>query len=136
MLKGTKDFLGHQRKLVGTTIGLILAVMSFPAWAQGTPSILLGPGATSPCFDVVPMTDNAVPYGPIMINRCTGVTWLLVRENVFDTKGNPTGKFAFRWHPLSSAGNEAIFGLSNPPGSSSTPAVEFNAPANKPNTGK
>jgi hypothetical protein len=73
---------------------IILAMISSPAWAQGTPSILLGPGTAALCFDVVPATGDT-PFGPILINHCTGATWLLVREDVSDVKGTPTENLRF-----------------------------------------
>jgi hypothetical protein len=111
-------------------------MISSPAWAQGTPSILLGPGTAALCFDVVPTTGDA-PFGPILINRCTGATWLLVREDAPDMKGTPTGKFTFRWHPLGSAANEVILGPRGLPGSPSVPgAASSEAPENRPNSSR
>jgi hypothetical protein len=101
----------------------IMTMASFSAWAQGAGSILATPNTTTLCFEVVPMTRDAAPSSPILINRCTGATWFLAQESVTDARGNSTGKFVLRWHPLGSAGNEAILGSSGLPG---TPSPQAN----------
>jgi hypothetical protein len=103
----------------------ILAMTTFSAWAQGTGSILLGPGTTAPCFDVVLTTGDAAPFGSILINRCTGATWFLARDALTDAAGKSTGNFIFRWHSLSSSGNEVVLGVPDLPRQSSAPAVDL-----------
>lgn len=118
---------------------VILAMTSFPAWGQGNPSILLGPGAGAAplCFNIVPTTGDVAPFGPILINRCTGATWFLVREDVSDAKGAPAGKFTFRWHPLGSVANEAVLGSPGLPGSPTAPGITASkVPDNKSNSGR
>jgi hypothetical protein len=63
------------------------------------------------CFDVVPTTGNAAPFGPILVNRCTGATWLLAREPVSDAKGKTTNNFSFAWSPLEIERSPAILGF-------------------------
>jgi hypothetical protein len=51
------------------------------------------------CFGVVmPATGNA---GSIMIDRCTGKTWVLARSTLKEG-------YALRWHPISVESNEYI----------------------------
>ena len=102
---------------------MMLAMTSFPALAQGAGSILLGPGTTAPCFDVVLTSGDTAPFGSILINRCTGATWFLARDASLDAKGNLTGKFLYRWHILGSAGSEVVLGYPNQPGSPATPST-------------
>jgi hypothetical protein len=103
----------------------ILAALSFSAQAQGAGSILLGPGTTAPCFDVVLAKGEAAPFGSVLVNRCTGATWFLARDAMPDAKGNATGRFMYRWHILGSAGNEVILGNPNLAGQSSAPGVDL-----------
>lgn len=102
----------------------ILATLSFSAWAQGSGSILLGPGTTAPCFDVVLATGDSAPFGSVLVNRCTGATWFLARDAQLDAKGSLTGKFMYRWHVLGSAGNEVVLGYPSLPVPSSAPDVD------------
>lgn len=103
----------------------ILATISFSAWAQGSGSILLGPGTTAPCFDVVLTKGDTAPFGSVLVNRCTGATWFLARDAMLDTKGNLTGKFMYRWHVLGSAGSEVVLGYPSLPGPISAPDVDL-----------
>ena len=52
-----------------------------------------------PCYMVVPTSGNAL--GSILVDRCTGKTWILVRTDV----GKGT---AVRWWPISTETGEAI----------------------------
>jgi hypothetical protein len=109
----------------------VLAMTTLSAWAQGTGSILLAPGTTTPCFDVVLTTGDAAPFGSILINRCTGASWFLAQDAVTDAKGNLTGNFIFRWHSLGSSGNEVVLGVPGQPGQSSAPAVDLKSSNSK-----
>jgi hypothetical protein len=105
-------------------IVIALAMVSSPAWAQETASKTQGSGITASCFDVVSAAGAATSIGPIEINHCTGATWFLAKEMVSDVNGNPTKKYAFRWHPFSSNANEAVLGTSAIPG---TPPVRISS---------
>ena len=55
-------------------------------------------GASTACFDVVFRAGQApgpAPDGAILINRCSGATWMLIRASL-DNKGS----FTYRWSPL------------------------------------
>jgi hypothetical protein len=73
-----------------------------PVWAQEAPS---GSSAGVPCFEVIPAAANVIPYGPILVDRCTGHTWVLARAEAGDAKGK---SFAFRWFPLAIIPQEAV----------------------------
>lgn len=66
------------------------------------------------CFEVIPAVINAVPYAPILVDRCDGRTWILTRGDLPDVKGH-AGAFAFRWHPLINMENEAVLTFPEPP---------------------
>ena len=51
-----------------------------------------GSAAEAPCFEIYP-NSNAGPEGAILLNKCTGQSWLLVSVNT--GHGNTTG-----WHPI------------------------------------
>jgi hypothetical protein len=52
------------------------------------------------CFEVVPGNLNTAPQRPILLNRCTGATWLLAKEFVREANGKPTQSFRWYWNPL------------------------------------
>lgn len=52
------------------------------------------------CFDVISGNQNAVPQRPILLNRCTGATWLLEKRFAHDVSGQVTRSFRWYWSPL------------------------------------
>lgn len=49
------------------------------------------------CFHVSPEVKT---IGNIMLNECTGETWLLVRTRLDDKGLSAGGAFTYRWYPL------------------------------------
>ena len=93
-------------------IGLTIRLINSPALAETpAPTTTTSPSsaATTTCFDVVPLAAEAPPHGPILVDRCTGHTWLLLRVNL--EKNGKT--FTYRWLPLSLENGEPVlqFGL-------------------------
>jgi hypothetical protein len=82
----------------------MLAVVSWPVSAE---DVAPKPSEPVPCFEAIPATANVAPLSPILVDRCTGRTWLLVRSNIADAKGKTIG-FAYRWHPVVHIEDEAI----------------------------
>ena len=103
-----------------SSIVVIFAMLSCPAFAQDAGPKPQAQSAT--CFDIALPPANAAPYGPILINRCTGATWLLSRERAMDAHGKPTSMFVYRWHHLADVGAEAILAFPNPSKLPETPA--------------
>jgi hypothetical protein len=64
------------------------------------------PSDATHCFDVTQYSGNVPPFGPILVNRCTGSTWLLVRSDT-PVNGRETATFAFQWAPLMVGTEEA-----------------------------
>jgi hypothetical protein len=62
--------------------------------------------SAAPCYDIK-MTAPESPYTPILLNRCTGQTWQLVRVVVNDAKGKQTDQFVYRWYMIEAAAGEA-----------------------------
>ncbi len=56
-------------------------------------SISAGSAAEQPCFELHPNGGGPGPEGAILLNKCTGQTWLLVGVNTGG--GNVIG-----WHPI------------------------------------
>lgn len=79
----------------------LTAVLTVPAFAEDTNSAMFG------CYDIA-MRSGAVnwppPDGAIMINHCTGQTWMLERISI-DQKGSTT----FRWRPIGTETAEPFF---------------------------
>jgi len=48
---------------------------------------------SSLCFSMVAGNDNQ-PHSPILVDQCTGKTWLLVKSNLTD---KPADGFTYQW---------------------------------------
>jgi hypothetical protein len=91
-------------------VGLLLPFIFGPAIAQNNQADAPPtPPAVSPtiCYEVVPLPMGQPPGSPILINRCSGATWTLVRQTINNGQGKPAG-FVYRWNPLSIENGEAI----------------------------
>ena len=70
---------------------------------------------TRQCFEVTmaPRTGGAGfstdPSNSILLNRCTGETWLMV-----ETSAGKTGQFVFRWYPITTGSSEAVLSPPKP----------------------
>lgn len=65
-----------------------------------------------PCWEIIAPTQNISPFASMLLDRCTGKSWLMVRERI---SGSKPASFSYRWAPLSSSeSGEAVF-LENPP---------------------
>lgn len=68
----------------------------------------------SKCFEVSRSTNLSEPASPILINRCTGDTWMLVKSRIYDKSGKDTQSFDFEWFPLSVSGQSLVLGYPKP----------------------
>jgi hypothetical protein len=68
------------------------------------------------CFEVIPGNLNTSPQRPILVNRCTGATWLLAKEFTRDADGNLAQSFRWYWNPLPVGGFDAAHVDSRPTG--------------------
>jgi hypothetical protein len=63
------------------------------------------------CFFVVAPTANTLPPIPILLNKCTGETWIVIRQlikNADPAKGEKE-EWAWRWAPLQKNFDEGQF---------------------------
>jgi hypothetical protein len=74
------------------------------------------------CFDIITPRNTAQPDGSILLNRCTGQTWLLIRNA---RRGSVLG---YRWNLLVAVGGEISKPLPRPEPPMPAPA--------RPSTGK
>ncbi len=56
-------------------------------------STSVGAAADPPCFELYPNSNASGPEGAVLLNRCTGQTWLLVGVNT-------GGGSSIGWHPI------------------------------------
>ena len=59
--------------------------------------------AAQPCFEVVAATGPSAAAPPfILVDRCTGKTWMLLRLVMTDSEGAVSGpsQFNYRWLPI------------------------------------
>lgn len=50
-----------------------------------------------PCYEIAPASKFK---DEILLDKCTGISWLLVRTTLVDAKGKETGAFTYRWYPI------------------------------------
>lgn len=55
------------------------------------------------CFEVVATHAGTQPEGAILLNRCSGQTWMLVRTRQPSEKDGNGGQGAYRWSPIKTA---------------------------------
>jgi hypothetical protein len=87
------------------------------------------PARTEPCYSIVPPPQGLGPDGSVMIDRCTGKTWLLIRIAIPNDQGEVTGDFTYRWAPILYGDREAL--LSAPQPAPKPPAAPAPAPTRK-----
>jgi hypothetical protein len=76
-----------------------------PAAAQGAAT------RSDPCFDILSPGQGTSPDGMMLIDKCSGRTWLLIRIPIPDDKGNATTEFAYRWAPILYGDREALLSI-------------------------
>jgi hypothetical protein len=85
------------------------------ARAQDVPPPEPAQGATSPaqCWAIAAPVPGAEPPAMVMMNKCTGETWLLAKTVTREPKPNVVGAYVYRWHPISKPGDagEAEFSM-------------------------
>lgn len=92
---------GPRGLLAAALTGAFMVVVTGPtASAQGAE----GAPPSGACFDIV-RSDTAA--GAILLNRCTGQTWILVRR-----RGRHGDEFAYRWRQVARGSTEVA---ANPP---------------------
>ena len=73
---------------------MVAVVISVPA---GT-AVAQNSQAQIGCFEIVPARTDAHPTAAILLNSCSGQTWILVRAYPSSARGNPT----YRWSAIAS----------------------------------
>src|SRR5262249_26014113 len=56
--------------------------------------------STSSCFEIVTPQRFAHPRSPLLFNKCTGQTWLLVPRYAETATGKRTDRVVYRWATL------------------------------------
>ena len=64
--------------------------LSAAAFITCTASASAQPSESGPCFEVIAPRPNSQPRSPVLLDRCSGRTWLLARN----TDGT------YRWRPI------------------------------------
>jgi len=94
----------------------VLAVLGVVTTYSATATAQSQPDA---CYDVVEPSQRSELLVPILVNRCTGTTWLLVPKQTVEEKGKTPGQFTYIWHRLQQSPNPPGFigNLNKPPSS-------------------
>jgi hypothetical protein len=95
--------------------GCLLAVAL--AGAPTLRALAQAPEAIQPnglCFEVV-ATYIGTPDGAILLNRCGGQTWILVRTHQPIGKKGDCGQVAYRWSPITTADTQVAITPPAPP---------------------
>lgn len=77
------------------------------AQAPSSPAPPVPAPRQSNCFDIITLPATMQPYSPVMLNHCSGASWMLGHENIPDANGKPTAEFVYRWYPLNMSSEEA-----------------------------
>ena len=103
------------------------AAVPKPAVPDAAAATQPSPTRGEPCFDILSPGQSGSPDGMILVDKCSGRTWMLIRIPVPDDKGNATTEFAYRWAPILYGDREALLSIAKgvPP-----------PPAQKPRRGK
>jgi len=59
------------------------------------------------CFEISRTNVLVDPSNPILINKCTGDTWMLVKSEIVDVNGHSTDSFTYRWFKLGESSDTA-----------------------------
>jgi hypothetical protein len=51
------------------------------------------------CYDITELESGAIKQ-QILLDKCTGDTWTMAREEIKDDKGKATGEYTFQWTPV------------------------------------
>jgi hypothetical protein len=83
-------------------VAVAFAISAVPsiAFAQEGASKATQHFENTACFEVVSSNQNTAPQRPILVNRCTGATWLLEKRFARDAGGKLTRAFSWYWNPL------------------------------------
>ena len=83
----------------------ILVALSQSALAEPTAT------PTSPCFEIIPSTAgaNAAPFGTILLDRCKGLSWILIKDFTTDANEGASNAYHWRWSPLTLNHQEGSF---------------------------
>jgi len=90
----------------------VMAAAQAPA-PEPSPAPASAPASTlapqpAHCFDIVTLPANMQPYSPVLLNHCSGASWMLGHENITDANGKLTNEFVYRWYPLNISAEEAF----------------------------
>ena len=85
----------------------IVIVAVWLALGAGAAAAQEAPATTTPCWDIVVPYSSAEQKEPILIDRCTGSTWLLTTDYLTDSGAR--GPFTYRWLQLRMKPTEPIF---------------------------
>jgi len=67
--------------------------------STATPAAETGRAAGS-CFEIIVPQRDMQPASPLLFNKCTGATWLLVRSPAASGGANRSGRPGYRWVSL------------------------------------
>src|SRR6266404_1133712 len=87
------------------------AAVPKPAAPDAAAATQPSPTRGEPCFDILSPGQSGSPDGMMLIDKCSGRTWLLIRIPVPDDKGNATTEFAYRWAPILYGDREALLSI-------------------------
>ena len=62
------------------------------------------------CWEMSTPMKELVPFVLILLNKCTGSSWILTRITNSEPNSTTSGSFSYRWVPLDGSGGEAVPG--------------------------
>ena len=80
------------------------------------------------CYQVIAGRAGSQPAGTILLNRCSGQTWMLIRTHQSAGDGIDSGQVAYRWRPIPTGDTQvAVTSSTSPKVRALGPASQNNA---------
>lgn len=98
--------------LVLFLIALILPRMAMAQ--EQTKGDLIPPQPSGPCWEITSPAQQVTPQSLVLLNRCSGQTWILEKIFFVDKQDHQTGEFTYRWAPIAVDPDEAKMTMHSP----------------------
>lgn len=77
-----------------------IALLSCLALSGCDYSYSLGKTQERACFEIISPTEDTAPNSPIMLDKCTGETWVILRVTEPLEKGETVPGFSYTWYKI------------------------------------
>jgi hypothetical protein len=93
---------------------VLLFVFAAPVYGQDqTKPDLNSSAPNGPCWEIYSGNKDAAPYAALLLNKCDGRSWVLVKDPAPVNQGKESDAWTWRWTPLNADQNEAVLSVPN-----------------------